>query len=122
MVDRGGLERQCVDHLNAVIPRECAREGIARPLAAARAQPGTWVTLLTDNMGNTFLVLFSLLAAVFAPVGMWSTRSVVHMSTGGRFRLSQAVIPMGNDAKIDWSVGDRPTAIVGFDQADGLAD
>ena len=27
---------------------------------------------------------------------------------------------MSNDAKINWSIGDRPTAIVGFDQADRL--
>src|SRR5215475_8595154 len=74
----------------------------------------TWVT--------HFSFCSALLPVVFAPVGMWSTRSVVHMSTGRRFRLAQAVIPMGNDAKIDRSVGDRPTAVVGFDQADRLAD
>src|SRR5262249_57089881 len=37
-------------------------------MAAAIEQPGTWVTLLTGNMGNTFLVLFSLVAVVVAPV------------------------------------------------------
>src|SRR5579871_5167134 len=72
----------------------------------------TWVT--------HFSFCSDLLAAVFGPVGMWSTRSVVHMSTGRRFRLAQAVIPMSNDAKIDWSIGDRPAAVV-FEQTDRLA-
>ncbi len=37
-------------------------------------QPGTWVTVLTGDMGNTFLVLFSPAAAVVGPVGLWGTR------------------------------------------------
>jgi hypothetical protein len=36
-------------------------------------RPGTWVTLLTGDMGNTFLALFSS-GAVVARVGLWATR------------------------------------------------
>ena len=48
-----------------------------RPSTALRrvVQPATWVTLLTDDMGNTFLVLFSSAVFVFVvgSVGMWAT-------------------------------------------------
>ena len=36
----------------------------------ARVQPGTWVTGLTGDMGNSFLVSFM----VVGPVGLWASR------------------------------------------------
>src|SRR6266571_1843483 len=47
---------------------------IAVSLGLTREQPGTWVTVLTGDMGNTFLVLFSPAVAVVGPVGLWGTR------------------------------------------------
>ena len=44
------------------------------------AQPGTWVTILTGDMGNTFLVLFrSVVAAAAAQriMRFWQVRSAV---------------------------------------------
>src|SRR3954447_16697868 len=84
-------------------------------------QPGTWVTVLTGDMGNTFPVLFRS-AVVAAAVGLWATRlrcpqihsGDVSACAGDRWRLSDS-------AKHDRSVGDRP-AIRILCEADRLAD
>ena len=46
--------------------------GAYRREAAMSEQPGTWVTVLTGDMGNTFPVLFR--SAVVDAVGLWATR------------------------------------------------
>src|SRR5258706_6666127 len=40
----------------------------------AHEQPGTWVTDLTDDMGDSLLVSFIALTVTVGPVGLWVTR------------------------------------------------
>jgi len=53
---------------------------------------------------------------------LWATRSVVHKSTVVGFWFAQTVVAMGDDAEHEGSVGDRPIAVVVFDDTDRLAD
>ncbi|MFL5259641.1 MAG: endonuclease domain-containing protein [Hyphomicrobiales bacterium] len=45
-------------------------------------QPGTWVTVLTGNMGNTFPVLFTLVVVPVDPVGNAQRCPQVHRRVG----------------------------------------
>src|SRR6187200_1786043 len=59
----GGLGRGVV-----VVSRAVSANNYPHP-----EQPGTWVTVLTGDMGNTFPVLFRS-AVVADAVGLWATR------------------------------------------------
>jgi len=84
-------------------------------------QPGTWVTLLTDDMGNTFLVLFSSVS-VAEPVGLWATPlrcPHVHRLAS---RLSQPVLAVIDHAEHDRSEEDRMPTVGIVSQTNRLAD
>ena len=78
------------------------------------------MTDLTDDMGDTILVLFRSVAAAGGLWTLWATRSVVHKSTARGFGFSQAVAAMGDDAERDGAEADRPAGGV-FGEANRLA-
>ena len=66
-------------------------------------QPGTWVTVLTGDMGNTFLVLFSPAVAVVGPVGLWEPVRVLHKSTGLALWLAQTIAATHRSALVPFA-------------------
>ena len=84
-------------------------------------QPGTWVTLLTDDMGNTFLVLFSSVS-VAEPVGLWATPLRCPHVRRLASRLSQPVLAVIDHAEHDRSEEDRMPTVGIVSQTNRLAD
>jgi hypothetical protein len=79
-------------------------------------QPGTWVTLLTDDMGDTFPSCL-LLRGLWS---LWATLCVVHRSIGP-LRPQQAVAAMGDEAEEHRAIANCPAAIVDIGEGDRLA-
>jgi hypothetical protein len=49
---------------DVAVPAGLIKAGIPAPLSRKLRKRGTWVTVLTGDMGNTFLVLFSSVASL----------------------------------------------------------
>jgi hypothetical protein len=83
------------------------------------------VTLLTEDIGNIFLVCSALLLLLVL-LGLWACGqrffSVVHISTDLLLGLAQTVAGMGDDPERNRSKMRGPAAVCGFDQADWFAD